>query len=42
MPVMFGCPAMRAGRVAAPDCCAMLGAEHKAATATATLKAIFL
>ena len=41
MPLMFGWPAMRAGRAVAPDCCAKLGAVPKAA-ATATVNAIFL
>src|SRR5262245_62472803 len=41
-PLMFGCPAMRAGRAAAPDCCAKLGAEPSNADATMAAKAIFL
>src|SRR5436190_20499646 len=42
MPLKFGCPAMRAGRAAAPDCCAKLGAEPRTADATTAAKAIFL
>src|SRR5690349_16900155 len=42
MPLMFGWPAMRAGRAAAPDCCALVCAEPNTADATMAAKAIFL